>query len=268
MSFPESRSSIVFSDLDGCLLNADYSYREAGPALARLRALGVPLVLASSKTHAEMEPLAEELGTTDPLICENGGVIAWRGLSPPDNSGDCTILGVPRESILQQLHGLREAYRFRSFTDLGVAGIMQATGLSEPQARRAAARMTTEPLIWDDDDERVADFREALTAAGLTLTRGGRFWHVAGSVNKGDGLAAVLEAMSAGSPSRRNAIALGDSPIDLPMLERADLAIVIPAPDGTVRIHPNNPRQIIAPCPGSAGWNAAIMQWLDDLAVD
>ena len=49
--FPVPRA-IVFSDLDGCLLNHDYTYREAKPALACLRDWNVPVVLASSKTAA------------------------------------------------------------------------------------------------------------------------------------------------------------------------------------------------------------------------
>jgi len=46
---------VVFTDLDGTLLrHEDYSWLPAGPALAELRRRRIPLVIASSKTRAEI----------------------------------------------------------------------------------------------------------------------------------------------------------------------------------------------------------------------
>jgi mannosyl-3-phosphoglycerate phosphatase len=64
---------ILFSDLDGTLLDHDdYRWQAAGPALDRLKAARIPLVLNSSKTMAEIRALRDELGNTDPFIVENG----------------------------------------------------------------------------------------------------------------------------------------------------------------------------------------------------
>ena len=41
-------SWVVFSDLDGCFLNEDYTYQESLPALESLRKHKIPLVLVSS----------------------------------------------------------------------------------------------------------------------------------------------------------------------------------------------------------------------------
>ena len=55
---------LVATDLDGCLLDEEtYSYEAARPALDALARRRVPLVLCSSKTRAEMQPLARELGS-------------------------------------------------------------------------------------------------------------------------------------------------------------------------------------------------------------
>ena len=159
----EHRTFIVFSDLDGCLLNADYSHQEAAPALARLRAVGIPLVLCSSKTEAEMTPLAREFETSAPLICENGGVISWRDNC--DRVG-VTLLGTSRETILKQLDRLSQRYRFRSFATLGEEGIAEATGLTLHKARLANQRQTIEPLIWDDAEERISSFVRRLNRSG------------------------------------------------------------------------------------------------------
>lgn len=46
---------IIFSDLDGTLLDHDdYRWQAAGPALDRLKAAQIPLVLNSSKTMPEI----------------------------------------------------------------------------------------------------------------------------------------------------------------------------------------------------------------------
>jgi mannosyl-3-phosphoglycerate phosphatase len=67
---------IVFTDLDGSLLDGTtYSYKAAIPALTALREQGIPLVLASSKTRAEMEPIRERLDLHNPFIVENGGAV-------------------------------------------------------------------------------------------------------------------------------------------------------------------------------------------------
>jgi len=73
--FPR-RQLVVFSDLDGTLLDHDtYSFDDARPALERLGHAGVPLVLCTSKTRAEVEPLREALDNDSPFIVENGGAI-------------------------------------------------------------------------------------------------------------------------------------------------------------------------------------------------
>jgi HAD superfamily hydrolase (TIGR01484 family) len=67
---------LVFSDLDGCLLDErTYRWDAARPALEALGSRGVPLLLCSSKTRAEMEALAGGLGLAWPFIVENGGAL-------------------------------------------------------------------------------------------------------------------------------------------------------------------------------------------------
>ena len=68
---------IIFSDLDGTLLDQrrGYSFDEASPALEAVRDKGIPLILCSSKTRAEVEVIRGRMGNEDPYIVENGGAI-------------------------------------------------------------------------------------------------------------------------------------------------------------------------------------------------
>ena len=63
---------IVFSDLDGSLLDHDtYDWAPARPALEALRESGIPLVLVSSKTLAELDDYRRQLDLRHPVVAEN-----------------------------------------------------------------------------------------------------------------------------------------------------------------------------------------------------
>src|SRR5262245_19532019 len=67
---------LVITDLDGTLLDQQtYSYERCLPALDRLRARRIPVVMCSTKTSAEMLPLWRDLELDAPFICESGGAI-------------------------------------------------------------------------------------------------------------------------------------------------------------------------------------------------
>ena len=88
-----TQDMIIFTDLDGSLLNhEDYSFREALPALARIRRSAIPLIFVTSKTRGEVEILQQEMCIREPFIVENGGgIIFFAGPFPgpePGRPGD------------------------------------------------------------------------------------------------------------------------------------------------------------------------------------
>lgn len=262
---------IIFSDLDGCLLNKhDYDWAPAASTLDRLRQQQVPVILNSSKTVAEMQQWVDELGLVgNSFISENGSVIYWGEFHRQDPSaGEIQVIGAAREFILATLDELKSSFRFRSFAELGVAGVIRETQLSPQRAQQALQRQGTEPLVWDDSAERLLDFQSEIEARQLTLTKGGRFWHVAGRTNKGKAMQIVAQRLSEANtnamlPAERTIIvAIGDSPIDQSMLDMADVPIGIPTATGLgVRISPV--RGIVPVQPGAAGWAEAVNQLLN-----
>ncbi len=168
---------IIFSDLDGTLLDHDdYRWQAADPALARLRAANIPLVLNSSKTVPEIRALREELGNKDPFIVENGAAV----VIPPHALGnaeeDVVNFGATRDRVLEVLGAQRKkGARFRGFTDMSAGELAAETGLDPAAAARAQERLGTEPLIWQGTDEELVHFEEALSAEQLRLVPGGRF---------------------------------------------------------------------------------------------
>jgi mannosyl-3-phosphoglycerate phosphatase len=246
---------IVVTDLDATLLDDAYSWQAAAPAIAALRARGIPLVLNSSKTVAEMQTLAEELRTDAPIVAENGGAMRV--------GNETRILGLAREQILAVAHGLRssQGYGFAGFADWTTAEIATRTGLDWESAGRAGQRVATEPIIWQDSALRKEAFEARLQAEGIRCLSGGRFTHLMGVSDKADGLCEVRNLL--GGP----VIALGDSPNDEAMLAAADIAVVIPNSHSPA-IAPKASRVIYADLPGPAGWNAAILSILDEYTGD
>lgn len=268
---------IIFSDLDGCLLNkADYSFAAAKSVLKRIQALQIPLVLASSKTESEMRTIADEMKLADaPLICENGGAIFWSRSSVeiPKVEDDHktwpkTVLGAERVRILEILRNLKAKFQFESFEDMGIEGVMKSTDLPKERAEAALARSSTEPLLWHDDESKIEAFRSELMAASLTLTRGGRFWHVAGKTDKGLAMQEVRRQYRRVGDQSAITLAIGDSPIDQGMLDVADYPIGIPAPDGVVHVTVNAHNGRISSKDGAAGWAESVTQVLDELNCD
>lgn len=265
---PDATRLLVVTDLDATLLDAAHRFDEARPALDALALGGHPLVLASSKTLAELRALAAELDVTTPLIAENGGVIAWPDPDDPHGRWTITTTGADRPTLLRHAHTWRDATgaRFEGFADWTDADVAAHTGLSLPAAALARDRHATEPLLWQDTDALRVAFEGEMARHGLRLLRGGRFWHLMGAADKADGLRAVRERLVGANPDIRwFTVALGDSPNDVAMLQAADLAVIIPNPARDTPLVVRHPRVLRATSPGPAGWNRAMLDILQSL---
>jgi mannosyl-3-phosphoglycerate phosphatase len=258
---------LVATDLDGCLLDErTYGYEAARPALAELARRRIPLVPCSSKTRAEMQPLAAELGA-GPFVVENGGAIVvppghlprLAGRRDPDGYRE-VVLGTGRDALVRALAELADesGVRVRAFSSLSVEEVAALTGLPPAGARRALRREYDEPFLLEDGSEE--RLTRAATGRGLRITRGGRFHHLQGPVDKGRALQRLL-ALYAAEGLRFTVVALGDSPNDLSMLKVADRPILMPRPDGAVdgTLRRALPGAQSAPEPGPGGWNKAVL---------
>ena len=263
---------LVATDLDGCLLDErTYRYDAARPALEALARRGVPLVLCSSKTRAEMQPLARELPAAGPFIVENGGAIVVPGGHLPRLAGRRdpdgyrhVVLGTHRAALVRALADLAQATdaRVRGFSSLSSADVAALTGLDIAAAERALQREYDEPFLLDSGSEE--RLTRAAAARGLRITRGGRFHHLLGPVDKGKALQRLL-ALYAAEGRRFSVVALGDSPNDLTMLERAERPILVPRGAGETdpRLKQAFPLAEVAPAPGPRGWNEAVLAVLE-----
>lgn len=261
------RSLLVVTDLDGTLLDErTYSFAPARPALAALARRGAGLVLASSKSRAEMEPLAEEVGLRPALIVENGGAI----LVPRADGGYAGIaLGTARADLVRALAeiGRETGVSPRGFSSLTPEALRSLTGLTIEAARRALEREYDEPFLLADE-EQTAAVAAAAERRGLRVTRGGRFLHLTGATDKGLALRELLArgGPGGGLPAPATTVGIGDAANDLPLLRAVDRPIVMPRHDGRLdrELERGLPGAEIAPAAGPRGWNAAVLAVLAD----
>lgn len=259
---PTSPSTVVFSDLDGTLLDHDtYEWQAAEPALTALNVRGVPVVLISSKTRDEIDGYRDEMGLSHPVVAENGAFIDV----PQGYFSDSIRLNersAPRAELQQVLLTLRDAQGFDAvgFFELGTEGIVEHTGLAPGKARLANRRAASEPLLWRDTDAALERFGRAVGERGLRCVRGGRFVHLMGQTDKADAMGSLVKAYQQhfAADSLRT-IALGDGPNDLGMLQAADVAVVIPGRHAHPMPLNDHPRVLRPEQAGPAGWSEAIL---------
>ncbi|WP_219861294.1 HAD-IIB family hydrolase [Vreelandella piezotolerans] len=271
---PALTPRLVVTDLDGSLLDHhSYDFSPAAPWLARLNQLGVPVIPVTSKTRAELVTLRESLGlTATPFVAENGAVIGlppgWchARLDRPGSGRDGVVVkhtGVDVGFIRARLNVWRTrlGVRFTRMSELDITEVMSLTGLDETRARAARQREGSEPLIWQDDDTALKNFRLALEGDGLMLTQGGRFWHVMGNASdKGSAVDWLIKRFTALRGRPPLSLGLGDGPNDVSMLEAVDQAVVIKGCH-ELAVTPSNEALYRTRAAGPAGWAEGVAHW-------
>lgn len=273
---------LIFTDLDGTLLDQDdCAWAAAQPSLKEALGLGIPVIPCSSRSFLECRALHERMGLRGPIVFENGAGVALpqnqfrRPLAPPSDESEgywlCRVAqpyGHVRE-ILQKLRQ-KHHYQFRGLGDMSPGEIEHYTGRDATMALFAKQRRHSEPLMWLDNAKSFDAFAKDLETHGLRLTRGSHFIHVGSPCDKGQAtrwLTGVYQKMLGARPQ---VVALGDSANDVPMLQSADVAVIIRPPHAMplqYRARDAQQQVIISEAVGPAGWNQTVHRVLVKTAM-
>jgi len=230
----ENTKTIIFTDLDGTILDKNYDCKKVKSIISQLIALNVSIVLCSSKTKVEIEFYRNKLGITDPFIVENGAAILI-----PKNYFTFTY-AYTKQTARYRIIELAASYsvvrnklekvRLQTHSDLIGFGDMTAeevardSGLTLQLAELAKKREYDEPFRIVAGNEK--DILSAIEDEGLSCTKGNRYFHLVGNSDKGKA-AEILKNLYAQKFGKITTIGIGDSPNDLPMLKVMDKEFLV-----------------------------------------
>ena len=254
---------LVFTDLDGTLIDHEtYSWGPATQALDALKQLSAGVVLASSKTSAEMSPLRTELGLQAwPAIVENGAGILPAHTSEAVGDARYSELLAVLDNAPTELRSL-----FCGFGQASAAQVADMTGLSLKAAALAKKRAFSEPGQWLGDDAQKAAFTTWLKGHGVQAQQGGRFLTLSFGGNKVEQMREIIKTYAP-----QHTIALGDAPNDMQMLEHAEFGVVVHNPHRPplpTLMQEAEGRVLRTEASGPTGWNTAILTLLHRLDLN
>jgi mannosyl-3-phosphoglycerate phosphatase len=281
---------IIFTDLDGTLLDRDtYSFAGAEGALDAVRQRRIPLVLASSKTRAEVELYRTLLRNEHPFIVENGGAafipvgyfaddsfrfsaLTQYGSPRTRRKAGYVVIetGLPYRRVRRAFEEARKStgLSIRGYGDLRPEEIAEISSLSLDQAKLARMREYAEPFVMSEprSEKNLDLLRDVLTGLGMRFTVGEKFLHVSGPHDKGvlvRELTALFRGDTRRAARRVTTVALGDGKNDIEMLLECDVRFLIKRKSGAADPEVLNrvPDARVYE-PGPAGWNRAVTDLL------
>jgi len=288
---------IIFSDLDGTLLDHfTYSFGAASDALKLIRAKGIPLIICTSKTRAEILPIRKKLKNRDPFISENGGAIYM-----PDKYFNFTYefrkrvngyrvieIGIPHEALLHVLREIRDetGTEIANISDMSIGKIMDFTCLKKRDAELSKKREYSEPfLIYPHTYSRrlpmpircgstpvgigvgvnerrwINRVKKEILKKGFEFTFGGRFFHIMKGNDKGKAVK-ILKKLYERKYGKMTTIGIGNSANDLPMLKAVDIPVLVKNYDGRHEKNIKLENLYLADEIGPEGWSDFIIKLL------
>jgi mannosyl-3-phosphoglycerate phosphatase len=267
---PDTMKQIIFTDLDGTLLDSKtYSYEKSLAAINRLKENGIPLIFCSAKTRAEQEVYRRELGLSHPFIVENGSAIFIPRAYFPfpfdyHKAVDDLLaieLSIPYSRVRKLLAKISKEndFRFTGFVDMSAAEVAEITGLNLESAKLAKQREYDEPVRFDSSGEQdLSKFFAKLGEAGLNWAYGGRLYHVLGGGDKGKAVE-ISSGLYRKMWGEIRTVGLGNGRNDLSMLSQVDIPILVQKRDHSWE-DINLPRLRKVQGVGPEGWSRAILE--------
>lgn len=256
---------VIFSDLDGALLDPhSYSFSEASDALNSIQSAGIPLVLCTSRTRAQIELFRGRL-PCHPVVVENGSAIlipsGYFPFSIPGmqrrNRFETIKLGDCREHAIAALRNASEkcGVPVRGFSELTTNGICELTGFGRDEAERANDRDFDEPFI-SLDPERTPELLCALGQTGKRCARGTHFYHVFGPSDKASAVWMLLKFYERAFGDVES-IGVGDAPSDIGFLQLMQRCVIMRSEFSAV-LRKALPEAELPAQPGPQGWADSI----------
>lgn len=225
---------IIFTDLDGTLLDRNYSFKKAKKALKIIKERDIPLILCTSKTKEEVEIYKRRLDINEPFIIESGGAIYIPtdyfkfdyDFSYSDKNYKVIKLGGDIEKLRKTINKIKKEVKIKVLSDLSAKEISTLTNLSVKEAKLIKKHKYELALIFDKKHEKVV--KKTIEKDGFNF-RKGKFYYIKKS-NKGKAVKILISLFKKKYGSIQT-YAIGDSQNDSDMFDAVDEAFVVKNPD-------------------------------------
>ena len=266
---------VVVTDIDAGLLEpGTRSLPDERAALSFLSEHGIPLIINSSRSRAEIERLHHTLDIVTPFISEHGSALFLpHGYLPfvPDRARPAVgghVIEFGRR-YYEVVDTVRLVCRELSLEIVGFAGlsideVARELGISSGEAQLVKLREYTELFrIEDESEATLSRLFKALRRRGLRCYRRGRHYLVSATPNRTDSLR-TLKALWKEARGEHVMVGLGDSEDDVSWLQIVDVPIFVE--DGRSGV----PSRVLRKLPtvrlterrGRLGWSDAIFEFV------
>jgi len=249
---------IIFTNLDGALLNEDYSYENVKANIEKLKKKKIPIIICTSKTRGEIEIYTNELGIEDPFISENGGAIFIPKdyfsfpLEKEEGGYNIIELGTPSESLKDVISKIKKVYDIECFHEMTPEELARDAGL--PLERAVKAQQREYDIAFKINDIGVEEnIKNLIKESRFQFVKGARYCHLLGNNDKGKAVRILCDLLRKKYGDIKT-MAIGASPNDFPMLDVVDRPYLVR--DRNDRY--SSEKYIKAWGRGPAGWNYAV----------
>jgi len=271
----------VVTDIDATLLESNTrGLPDERAAIDFLAARGIPLVITSSRTRAEIERLQKTLQMLTPFISEDGSALFMpHGCFPFVPLRARSAIGGHVVEFGRRYHEVVEALRQTSrelgveivgFAELTIDDVARELGVTSMAAQLAKLREYTELFRFVDEPEATRSrLFKALRRRGLRSWQTGRHHLVTATRDRTESLR-MLTTMWKAAWGETVVIGFGDSEDDVAWLQHVDVPIVVHR-DGVgvpPRVLAKLPTVHITRSPGRRGWSEAVFELVGGLFDD
>ena len=226
----QKKQIIIFTDLDGSLLNKDtFMFDEIEDYFRELISKGIKIIPNSSKTKAELSDLNKQYNLDLSFIAENGSSIYGLNLIHKN---------LPeRISLSRSADQIYEIYNENVSSDLKkkITFIMKLKskeqneifGLPLNKMMLAIKRDHSIPIQFNGTEIEKNEFVKIINDSGLTVQTGGRVMNICDNVNKSEAMSKTIELINKEIDNELITIGVGDNQNDIDMLKKSDYACLV-----------------------------------------
>ncbi len=257
----------VVTDLDGTLMDERYDISPAIKTLRWLAELSIPVIPCTSKTASEVRHFRNDNQLFDPYIVENGAAVY--GFHENETHEWELILGRSYKELRQVLNSLGKDvdYDLTPLNDLNENEIYNLTGLKGQEITRALDRHWSVPFL-NPPDIIFDKLKLFCKSYNVHIFKGNRMSHLlCKNSHKGKAVNKLKDYLN--KPNIK-IIALGDSQNDLPLLEYADISIVIPGNHGPNKYLIDGIDKgdfMLANAPNAFGWADSVRNIIENCSI-